>query len=364
MDSNHINKVFISHSSSDYRDSKKQIIPGNVISEIINTLEANHIDKWIDEQGLLSGKCWTSQIREAIDNCNIFLFVASENSNKSINTANEIGYAQSQHKHLIVFRVDESPICNDILLNIINIHELHYFKDRKKALTDLVASIKKIKTDAVVSYTSASINQNIQEVPVNGEFFSTRVLSIFNSQNMEVSSNTFIYFYDLMCNSEKGRKTLKNHLDKLANLSSERNPDVRRTRIINLIALMKDETAETERHVSLLSILLKMYLYFLISDIKEVYEIQKEIDRVDFLTTFFEDNSEVINDVTDGVVRIGGLVASTIAVIMGRGGNLARSTMFATSHSGKVNLVKTSQEITFLKKSFHALKTAMLNLHF
>ena len=42
------NKVFISHASSDFRDNNGHIIAGNAISKIIKTLEANHIERWID----------------------------------------------------------------------------------------------------------------------------------------------------------------------------------------------------------------------------------------------------------------------------------------------------------------------------
>jgi len=364
MNKEHTNKVFISYSSRDYRNADKQIIPGNPISEIVKALNDNNIDKWIDSEGLLSGRRWTSQIKEAIERCNILLFVASENSNKSENTANEIVYALSLHKHIIIFRVDESHLHEDVDFNFSLQHQLLYYNDRNKALADLIASIKKIKTDAVVSYNKATLDQDFKEEPINGEFLSRRVLSIFNAPNMEEASSSFLFFYDLLCTREKGHKTLKEQLDNLSSISNEHNPDVKRTRIINLIAKIKDNNSVTERHVQLLSILLKMYLYYLLSDIKEVYEIQKEIDSVDFQTTFFEDNSEVINDVTDGIVRIGGFLASTIAVFMGKGGQLAESAMIATSRSKKVNVVKTAQEISSLKQSFHALKTAISGLRF
>lgn len=87
------NKVFISHASRDYRDSNGKIIEGNAISQIIKVLDDNNIERWIDESGLVSAKGWCEQLKEAIDECNIVLFVSSHNANRSDNTANEISYA-------------------------------------------------------------------------------------------------------------------------------------------------------------------------------------------------------------------------------------------------------------------------------
>ena len=69
-------KVFISHASADYRDADGHIIPGNAISEIIKVLDDNHIERWIDESGLISSKGWCQQIEDAINECNIFLFIS------------------------------------------------------------------------------------------------------------------------------------------------------------------------------------------------------------------------------------------------------------------------------------------------
>lgn len=358
------NKVFISHSSLDYRESNNQIIRGNAISAIIKVLDDNKIERWVDEDGLLSAQGWCQQIKDAIENCNVFLFVSSSNSNKSENTANEIMYALKNHKHIIPFLIDDSPIHKDISLNLIRLHELHYYKDRNKALKDLVTTITGIQTDSIVSYTYAIMDSDKYEESINGEFISKKVLYIFNSQDINLSSNTFFFLFDLLCVGEKGRKVFLTYLNRLKNLATERNPSVKISRIENLIAQIKDDTSVLERHVKLLSILYKMYLYFLISDIKEVYEIQKEVNDVSFDLTFWEENADPINDIADGIIRIGGFFASAVAVVMGKGGRIARSTLIATTRTKRVDIVKTKQEVFCIKKSFETLKNAILLLEF
>lgn len=72
------NRVFISHASSDYRDADGHVIPGNAVSEIIKVLDDNQTERWIDESGLILSKGWCQQIEDAINSCNIFLYISSD----------------------------------------------------------------------------------------------------------------------------------------------------------------------------------------------------------------------------------------------------------------------------------------------
>ena len=152
------NKVFISHASRDYRDSNGKIIEGNAISQIIKVLDDNNISRWIDESGLLSAKGWCKQLKNAIDECNIVLFISSQNANSSDNTANEISYAYEHKKHIVPLRLDSSPYHKDVALNLSRLHFLKYYEDKNKALESLVLTIKGIHTPIILNSNDVYIS--------------------------------------------------------------------------------------------------------------------------------------------------------------------------------------------------------------
>lgn len=358
------NKVFISHASSDYRENGK-VIPGNAITEIMKVLENNGIDRWIDETGLISSKGWCRQIENAINECNIFLYVSSEKANSSPNTANEIAYAIEQKKHIIPFKIDNSDYHKDNRLNLIRIHYLRYYEDREKALKDLVSTIRCIKTDKIIIDTSVRINKTLNEKRINGSLISNRILSIFNKNEIKNSAELFnSILKDLNCNSENGYNTLNGYIERLKKLADERNYNVRRNRIERLISDMKEDSSSIERHVKIMYILLKMYLYYCLDDIKEVVIIQKEIKDVNFTLSYVEKNAETINDVANSVARTATFILSAAALLTGQGGSVAKGGLFASTHGEKVNIVKTSEKIKSLEDSFNALKAASLALDF
>lgn len=359
------NKVFISHASGDYRDMNGRVIPGNAVSEIIKVLDANHIERWIDEKGLISSKGWCQQIEDAINECNIFLYVASVKSNASPNTANEIAYALTHKKHIIPVKLDKSDYHKDIRLNLIRIHYLKYYEDREKALRDLVTTIKSIKTDAVVVDTLVKMKKISNEQKFNGELLSEKVLSIFNSKNIRISAEIFSSFIKSFdCKSETGFELLNQYVERLQSLSEERNYNVRRSRIERLVSDIKEDKAETERTISIMIILLKMYLYFCLDDISEVVLIQKELSEVKFELSYIERNAGTINDTANITVRGAMFAAGLIAAIMGRGGSAANASMVASTKGEKITIVKTPERIEMQKKTFETLKKTVENLIF
>ena len=84
--------VFISYSRRDYIDENKQIIPGNIISQIKELFDKNNISYWLDEQGH-SGQEFAHLITGKIKESSLFMFVSSEHSNRSEWTSREIAVA-------------------------------------------------------------------------------------------------------------------------------------------------------------------------------------------------------------------------------------------------------------------------------
>ena len=95
-------QVFISYSRRDYLDDNNQVIPGNIVSRIKEALTKEGISYWFDEEGITHGDAFASVIVKQIRECNVFLFISSENSNKSVWTAREIATASSFEKKIII----------------------------------------------------------------------------------------------------------------------------------------------------------------------------------------------------------------------------------------------------------------------
>lgn len=110
--------VFISYSRKDYKDENNNIIEGNAISKLKNTLKKNNISFWFDEDGIYSGDAFAPVIAKNIRSAKIFIFVSSENSNKSEWTGNEIATAHEFKKKIIPFRIDDSTYNESVILYI------------------------------------------------------------------------------------------------------------------------------------------------------------------------------------------------------------------------------------------------------
>ena len=85
--------VFISYSRKDYVDENANVIPGNIVSKVKDSFKAAGISYWFDEEGIYSGDAWAKKILNSIKASRIFVFIASENANKSPFTRKEIASA-------------------------------------------------------------------------------------------------------------------------------------------------------------------------------------------------------------------------------------------------------------------------------
>lgn len=133
--------VFISYATRDYMYDDGRIIPGNVISQIQQTLRDNGISYWIDKEGLLCGDEFPVTIAEQIRNAKVFLFVSSQNANHSDWTLNEIATARNFGKRIIPFRYDNTPYDTSIMIYVAGLQYVSYQSNPQKAMSDLVAAV-------------------------------------------------------------------------------------------------------------------------------------------------------------------------------------------------------------------------------
>lgn len=134
--------VFISYSRKDYVDDKKNIIPDNVVSKIKDTLSQEGISYWFDEEGIYSGNNFVDKIVNNIENSEIFIFLSTENSNKSRWTCKEIASADELGKYIIPVRIDNTPYNKQVLFRIADISYIDYFNNPEKGVEELINSIK------------------------------------------------------------------------------------------------------------------------------------------------------------------------------------------------------------------------------
>ena len=168
--------VFISYSRRDYVDEAKNVLPGNIISQIKNVFDENKITYWMDEKGIYSGDEFAKVIAGYIRRSKIFLFVSTENSNSSEWTSDEIAVARMYKKKIIPFRYDDSEYNESVIVFIAKLDYIDYFTNPKPAFQKLVSSIKQYLGDR----KDPKIQEEIIKLSDSYQQLSTQQESIIN----------------------------------------------------------------------------------------------------------------------------------------------------------------------------------------
>lgn len=134
--------VFISYARADYEDDNKQVIRGNHISRIKDTLSSAGLSYWFDEDGIFSGDTFAPLIAERIQQSGIFLFISSETSNSRYWTTAEIAVAHRYGKKIIPLKLDDSDYNTKVIMYLQPLDAIDYYKNPEKGLDRLVESIK------------------------------------------------------------------------------------------------------------------------------------------------------------------------------------------------------------------------------
>ena len=141
--------VFISYSRKDYEDEYKQVIPGNIVSQIKALFDENGITYWFDEEGIYSGDAFAHVIAKNIRASKILLFVSTDNSNKSSWTSDEIATARIYEKKIIPFRYDRSQYNESVILFVAKLDYIDYLQNPQTALNRLLVAVKEyLKSDS------------------------------------------------------------------------------------------------------------------------------------------------------------------------------------------------------------------------
>lgn len=139
---NSICDVFISYSHEDYIDANKKIIPNNEVSKIKDALCNANISYWFDEKGIIPGEDYAAKILQHIKACKVFVFLSSKSAGESEWTPKEIACALMHKKRLIPVLLDDSPFNDAIMLRIVDLQMIDYYRDPVVELEKLISSIK------------------------------------------------------------------------------------------------------------------------------------------------------------------------------------------------------------------------------
>jgi len=112
--------LFISYSRADYWDKKKNVIPGNIVSQIVDTLEAYqrhyNFEYFFDQEAIESRAAYLKRIASAIDESKVMLFVASKSSYSSEFCSKELNFADKRGIPIFQYCIDDAKTPLDIEL--------------------------------------------------------------------------------------------------------------------------------------------------------------------------------------------------------------------------------------------------------
>ena len=133
--------VFISYSRLDYKDEKGNIIPDNVVSKVKDALTSAGVTYWFDEDGIHHGDDFAEKIVANIEESDIFIYLSTENANKSPWTRKEIACAYELEKKIIPVRVDDSRYDRSVMLRISDLDYIDYMKNPEKGMQELLKEV-------------------------------------------------------------------------------------------------------------------------------------------------------------------------------------------------------------------------------
>ena len=162
--------LFISYSRADYWDKNECVIPGNIVSQIVETLEAYQqhykFEYFFDQEAIESRAAYLKRIASAIDVSKVMLFVASENSYASDFCAKELNFADKRDIPIFQYCIDSAKMPLDIELLLGNHqfrHSRHYTVE--KIVQDVLGEALNCKIKPLSDLSQASLQVATKQYP-------------------------------------------------------------------------------------------------------------------------------------------------------------------------------------------------------
>ena len=163
--------VFISYSRKDEE----------LVKKIRAALTQANISYWIDKEEIKRGTSYAKAISQAVYNSKILLFIWSEHSNNSENTANEISLALEFEKNIVPFKISKKLGPSDMTYHLLKLDRIDACPFESHHIQELVALIAQclgrgLTPSSTTSGTSGS-------TPISNTFTSSSTAS--NTSKME-----------------------------------------------------------------------------------------------------------------------------------------------------------------------------------
>ena len=177
-------KVFISYSKRDYMLENGLLVPGNVIDKITNALSNNGISYWIDREGLDAGVTYAEHIAKNIKDCDVFLFLSTENANSSEWTLREISTAIDFGKTILPVRIDRSHYADSVSLYLASVQYIDWQEmGEKEAIRRIINRIKGTRNEESLRHFDAHNLLGLTRfVLYSGLFFLTAIYACLTYQ--------------------------------------------------------------------------------------------------------------------------------------------------------------------------------------
>ena len=304
------NRVFISYSHDDYLDKNDNVIVGSAVYNIRKALDANGIEYWIDDR-IRPGDPFARNIGEAIDECDLFLFVSSARSNASEWAHGEIHTARQKSKRIVPFKIDHAPYHNSYCVYLSPLDYIDYTVNKDLALQKLVNIALEerisIELSELVSYEKKG-----KDLMIGCSKLSDKVLLLFSALDLVEALNGYLEVVDVFAKlGNQSDVVLHDVIGRVEEITDLMNAEIRRQKLVDLTTLIQSRVDQEQRVNRFLLQLGLMVAYYWLDESKMVRKIQMEVKKCTFDLSWWEKNGDTVKEV-------GGTVLGIAAAILTR----------------------------------------------
>lgn len=281
------NIVFISYAHADYYDNNNRPIKGSAIDIIRKSFELNNIKYWIDDI-INPGDPFAKNIGEAIDQCDIFLFVSSARSNSSEWAQGEIHTARSKNKRIIPFRVDLSPYHNSYCVYLSHLDFIDYTQNRDSAIKKLISTIQNERLNIKLP-ERVTFELKGRDLSIGDTKLSNKVFQIFSAIELQNSIRHYIDIVSAIKNfGIELSPSVNGIVEQFNEIADFSNFNLQQQKIINLSDEINKLLPSEERINLFLLQLGLMLIYYQLGEINVLRNIQKKIAQINFDISWWE----------------------------------------------------------------------------
>lgn len=146
-------KVFISHSKEDK----------NIADFICNSLERENVGCWIAPRDIPYGDDWAGDISQAISQSKLFLFLFSENSNKSRQCPKEVNLADNAGVPIICVAIDKAEMNPTLKYHLSLVQGMYLNTSDLSSYIDNIITSVKLKLDNPIESATSNLDKELEK---------------------------------------------------------------------------------------------------------------------------------------------------------------------------------------------------------